>query len=96
MDEKKKQKAKKKLLKNVVSLNDNLDFCKDVGFLDSGESLYNQLVSLEQEIHGSEDPIKLEEFSYLAKNVESQLEFFLDNLGHNTSSLDWPMFSDEE
>lgn len=96
MDPKLIKKHKKRLIKNVITLRNTLDACLDAGLVDFESVFYNQLESLEEEIHASENVYELKELSGQGQNFEKQLCVLYDNAGLSTTNLDWPELPEEE
>jgi hypothetical protein len=81
---------KGKIIDLLNSLQEGLSDCKDVGYPDPGEVLYNRIYELVQDAEAVEDFSELTEVVEEAKEVETLLEAWLEREGLSSLAIEWP------
>ena len=77
-------------LDNLVALSVNLIECKDYGYEDMEDMLYNEILDLEDEVKASDSNLELSDVIQKAKTIENKLDYFYETKGISTMSLTWP------
>ncbi len=81
---------KEKIIDLLNSLQESLAVCKEVGFSDPEETLYNRIYELIQEAEAVDDFLELTEVIEQAKEVETLLESWLEREGFSSLAIEWP------
>lgn len=82
--------ARRTVLSNLEAIRLSLVRCIEEGMIDTNAELYNELVSLIDEIDVVEDWDELEEMIMEAKTLEKDTAAWLSFHGRTSISLPWP------
>ena len=78
------------IIDNIEALKINLIECKDAGLEDIDDSLYNEIIVLEEETKAQDTDLGLSEVILRAQIIENKLDEWYSLHGISTLSLDWP------
>jgi hypothetical protein len=67
-----------------------VDDCEELGLIDTGSALYNQILSIMDEVDLAKSFEELDEAIALGRDIEHNLDAFMLRQGMNTIDLDWP------
>jgi len=91
-DEKIFSKHKEEVLDNLEALKVNLQQCEDIGMEDIDDTVYNQILDLEDDVKMADSKIEILEIIDRAKIIENKIEYFYETKGISSIELGWPTF----
>lgn len=83
-------KDKEALLEKLHILLFNLQQCVSAGMIDQDDTIYNEIESIIDDTHGSDDYRELRELLSQAKTIETNIDNWLISQGNNMIGINWP------
>jgi hypothetical protein len=81
---------KNQTLDNLEVLRTRVDFCIEQGMLDTESFLYNEVITLIDDVGVIHTYPELSEIIVRAKEIENNIDVWLVNKGFSNISLNWP------
>jgi len=82
---------REKILDNLSILKNNLERCEEAGLEDLDETIYNEIITLEEETRESDDFLEFSNIITNAQTIENKIDSFYSSLGISTIELNWPL-----